>query len=108
MHGVVVVVIMSPNRQVPFELCNTAIKEYYFKLFVTYFTCSLVSILALEAVAHFKVACVGNLAFKGDQSRNAIWQWSHGTHLDINKHNDPVMRWGQNKERENNTKIHFY
>ena len=39
---------MSPNRRVPFELCNTAIKEYYFKLFVTYFTCSLVSILALE------------------------------------------------------------
>ena len=43
---------MSPNRRVPFELCNTAIKEYYFKLFVTYFTCSLVSILALEVQQH--------------------------------------------------------
>ena len=49
---VVVVIIMSPNRRVPFELCNTAVKEYYFKLFVTYFTCSLVSILALEVQQH--------------------------------------------------------
>ena len=48
----VVVIIMSPNRQVPFELCNTAIKEYYFKLFVTYITCSLVSILALKVQQH--------------------------------------------------------
>ena len=49
---VVVVIIMSPNWWVPFELCNTAIKEYYFKLFVTYSTCSLVSILALEVQQH--------------------------------------------------------
>ena len=33
---VVVVIIMSTNRRVPFELCNTAIKDYYFKFFVTY------------------------------------------------------------------------
>ena len=36
-------------------------------------------------VAHFKLACIGNLAFKGDQSRNVIWQWSDGTHLNINR-----------------------
>ena len=44
-------------------------------------------------VVRFILACIGNLAFKGDQSRNVIWQWSHGTHLDINKHNDPVLDW---------------
>ena len=50
---VVVVIIMSPNRRVPFELCNTEIKQYYLKLFVTYFTCCLVSILALEVQQHY-------------------------------------------------------
>ena len=166
---------MSSNRRIPFELCNTAIKEYYFKLFATYFVCSIVSILALEVqqhmlkkvnnacpslpfthikamvnsdttvfrfieiffllfgknkafcmctkqlcmrwlffvvirslgisrwlwaeVAYFKLACVGNLAFKGDQSRNVIWH---------DKHNDLVIGWVQNKERENNTMIIFY
>ena len=49
---VVVLIIMSTNRQVPFDLCNTAIYEYYSKLFVTYSTCSLVSILALELQKH--------------------------------------------------------
>ena len=39
-------------------------------------------------VAHFKLACFGNLAFKGEQSRNVTWQWSHGTHLDLNKHSN--------------------
>ena len=82
--------------------------------------------VAWAEVAHFKLACFGNLAFKGYQSRNVIWQWSHDTHLDINKHNNPVIarwvlgvrlrlqmsvlvlthstnraRWVQNKEREN-------
>ena len=28
--AVVIVIIMSPNQPVTFELCNTAIKEYYF------------------------------------------------------------------------------
>ena len=52
---VVVVIIMSPNRRVPFKLCNTVTREYYFKLFVTYFTCSRpVSILALEVQQHMR------------------------------------------------------
>ena len=54
-------------------------------------------------MAHFKLACIGNLAFKEDQSRNVIWQSSHGIHLNINKHNDAVIGWVQNTERENNT-----
>ena len=62
-------------------------------------------------VAHFKLACFGNLAFlltfKGNQSRNVKWQWSPGTHLDINKHDNPVIGHVQNKERESNTKICF-
>ena len=67
-----------------------------------------ISLWLYAEVAHFKLACVGNLAFEGDQSRNVIKQWSHGTHLDINKHNNPVTGWVQNKERENNTTMHFY
>ena len=59
-------------------------------------------------MAHLKLACVGNMAFKGDQSRNVIWQWSHDTHLDVNKHSDRVNGRVQNKERENNTTIRFY
>ena len=53
----------------------------------------------MAEMAHFKLACVGNLAFKGDQSRNVIWHWSHGANLDINKHNNLVIGRVQNKER---------
>ena len=60
-----------------------------------------------EWLDHFKLACVGNLAFKGDQSINVIWQWSYVTHLDINRHDDLVIGWVQNKERENNTTTFF-
>ena len=59
----------------------------------------------LAEMAHFKLACLVNLAFKGDQFRNVIWQWSHGTYLDINMHNHPLIGLVQNKERENNTTI---
>ena len=57
-------------------------------------------------VAHFELSCFGN-GFQRRQSRNVTWQCSHGTHLHINKRNDPEKERVQNTKRENSTTIRF-
>ena len=75
-------------------MCNKQTR-YALAVFLCHTIIGNITMAIRAEVAHFKLACVGNLAFKGDPSRNVICHWLHGAHID----NNPVIGWVENKER---------